>query len=552
MNGDLDKENDLTDGDDEEDAAERKRRKQKTEKALMKVKQSKEFKKRKHEAGSDDDEAAARGMRARQQPMPGQLENCELCGKRFTVTPYSKTGPNGGLLCTKCSKELKNEEKKAEAQKRKQMALPKARRRQAESDRMMGDVKPGAKSLLDICVRRVADVVNDIDEFGDIPPRLVDRLSQILSKQRVLTSRTLNLFLRPDMDQIALYDCADLEEEDFEKIFAMMPQLQSIKLECAGQMKDPGLLYLAEKNDNLRHLNLGAPNLISNEAWIKFFRCRGAQLETLQLSYLNASLDDNTMAILVENAPNLQRIKVRRCTQITPASLIKLSQLKHLEHISLAVAQDASEHILVEFIQCLGPKLKTLRLENFTGAGDSVLAAIHAHCTRLTKLRVTGSSIMTDSAFRLLFSDWSNPALSVIDLSTNRDMDNTNPDGSEEEPIGLCSTGFQSMMMHSGSSIEKLDVHSCRHISVRAFLRVFDGEKQYPLLKEIDMSFCAYVNDIVLACVFRSCPKLKKVVVFGCFNVRHARVPVGVALIGVPNPIARLVQEGDVLDLGAL
>jgi DNA repair protein RAD7 len=56
-------------------------------------------------------------------------------------------------------------------------------------------------------LQRVADVVHDIEEFGDLPQYLLDRLSQILSKKRVITSRTIDLFLKPDVDRIAIYDC---------------------------------------------------------------------------------------------------------------------------------------------------------------------------------------------------------------------------------------------------------------------------------------------------------------------------------------------------------
>ena len=140
---------------DDEAVDERKKRKRKEEKAIMKIKQSKEFKRRKSEkkrrdSDDEDDEAIAKGMLAKAQPLPGQLENCEICEKRFTVTPYSKTGPDGGLLCTKCSKELADEVKKS--QPKKTRGAPKGKRRQTESDRMMGDVKPGSKSLLESCV----------------------------------------------------------------------------------------------------------------------------------------------------------------------------------------------------------------------------------------------------------------------------------------------------------------------------------------------------------------------------------------------------------------
>jgi DNA repair protein RAD7 len=82
-------------------------------------------------------------------PLPGQLENCELCEKRFTVTPYSKTGPDGGLLCGKCSKELRDEEKKNN--KPKQRVVPRQKRRQNQSNLLDGIASVGAKSLVEVC-----------------------------------------------------------------------------------------------------------------------------------------------------------------------------------------------------------------------------------------------------------------------------------------------------------------------------------------------------------------------------------------------------------------
>lgn len=82
-------------------------------------------------------------------PVPGQLENCELCGKRFTVTAYSKTGPNGGLLCTKCSKELQAED----AKKKPKKTGPRISRRKNQSRLLDGFAQPGAVSLAEMCTK---------------------------------------------------------------------------------------------------------------------------------------------------------------------------------------------------------------------------------------------------------------------------------------------------------------------------------------------------------------------------------------------------------------
>jgi hypothetical protein len=88
-------------------------------------------------------------MYRKSRPLPGQFDNCEACSKRFTVTAYSKTGPNGGLLCAKCSKELANEEKKAMPKKR----GPKNARRQNRSNLLDGIVQNGALSLVEMCTK---------------------------------------------------------------------------------------------------------------------------------------------------------------------------------------------------------------------------------------------------------------------------------------------------------------------------------------------------------------------------------------------------------------
>lgn len=132
---------------------ERKKRKRKEAATLAKIKQSKEFARRKArragEPDDDDDELARDMMYQKSRPLPGQLENCELCSKRFTVTSYSKTGPNGGLLCGKCSKELENEEKKSKPKK----TGPKTGRRQNQSKILDGVAAQGSPSLVEMCTK---------------------------------------------------------------------------------------------------------------------------------------------------------------------------------------------------------------------------------------------------------------------------------------------------------------------------------------------------------------------------------------------------------------
>lgn len=136
----------------DESAADKKKRKRKEAVALAKIKKSKEFARRKAQGtgeSDNDDDIAREMMCENSQPFAFQLENCEICGKRFTVTPYSKAGPRGGLLCAKCSKELADDEKKPRANRR----GPRSGRRQKQSNLLDGFAQPGAPSLAEMCTK---------------------------------------------------------------------------------------------------------------------------------------------------------------------------------------------------------------------------------------------------------------------------------------------------------------------------------------------------------------------------------------------------------------
>lgn len=97
----------------------------------------------------NDDALADEIMKEKERPPPGQLANCEICGKRFTVTAYSKAGPEGGLLCAACSKKHTGKDKDAPPKKRNSGI----NRRQNQSKLMDGFVSIGARTLLETCIK---------------------------------------------------------------------------------------------------------------------------------------------------------------------------------------------------------------------------------------------------------------------------------------------------------------------------------------------------------------------------------------------------------------
>lgn len=533
-------------------AAERTRkRKCNQDEAIAKIKKGKEAKKKsskKKKKGPDDEsDEDFMDMYKKQKKLPGQLENCELCDKRFTVTPYSQAGPEGGLLCTPCGKELKKEVKAQE--KAKKAPVVRKGRRKLESNRLDGLTARGPKSLQQLCIEKLAKHSEDIDELGEMPENIMNRISEIFSKNRAMNSTTMKLFLQPDMHSVAIHEAALLETDDYDQIFAVCPTVKKLSLRNCCQFKDSNIDYLVEKAKSLAEIQLLGANLVSNDKWIELFIARGQDLKALKLEWLDAAFDDQAVEALSTFCPNIERLKLERCKKLGVDSIDAIARLEQLEHLTLRMYEQVPREKIVNMITSVGAHLRTLCLEHVldtdSDPSDDILDAIRKTCHHLSKFRFTENNECTDDGYVNLFTNWSNPPLRYIDVNSLRDIDNTNPNGPEDYPIGLASGGFQALMAHSGSRIEYLDISSCRHISHATFTDIFDGTKQYPHLREINLSFCPVVDTQIVAGIFRCCPQLQKVVAFGCFQVADVVVPRGIVLIGAPKAQDQIEQFGE-------
>lgn len=345
----------------------------------------------------------------------------------------------------------------------------------------------------------------------------------------------------------------DLETEDFDQIFAVVPHIKKLSLRNCCQFKDSNVDYMIEKATELNDIQLLGANLVTNDKWIELFSARGEALKALRVEWLDASFNDQAVQALATFCPNLERLKLERCKLIGADSLDAICRLQKLKHLTLRFHKEVTMERLVNLIEHIGANLETLCVEHFLENNecaeptDKILETIHEKCSSLRKFRFTENNECSDDGYVSLFTDWSNPPLRYVDLNSTRDIDNTKPDGPEDITIGLGSEGFKAMMQHSGAALEYLDISSCRHISLETFAEVFDGVKQYPKLREINLSFCPVVDTVIVAGIFRCCPRLQKVVTFGCFQVMDVVVPRGIVLIGAPKAHDAIEQFGETL-----
>ncbi len=336
--------------------------------------------------------------------------------------------------------------------------------------------------------------------------------------------------------------------EDFKKIFQICPGVEKVYLTNANQFKDEVLHFVTQHPTiHLAHLRLDGANLITKEGWMEFFSRKGASVETLKLSFLETGFDDEVLASVVEHCPRLERLKLHLVVELGGESMERLGGLQKLKHLTwVRGKKEVGTQPVMRMLEKIGGQLETLALDKFDELDDEVLGAIHTHCHRLRKFRITDNSNFTDRAFHALFTDWVNPPLTYASFRMCRHLDANqpvdNPDG-----IGFCSDGFTSMMLHSGHQLDRLHLTACRHISHDAFAAVLNGEKRFERLRSLDLSFCNSVDDMILAGVFRSCPNIKMVWAFGCFEVKQVVVPPTAILLGRLHAEGELAVDGNEL-----
>lgn len=331
---------------------------------IQKIKKSKSSKKRRRDAdASDSDDLARVVAQERSAPLPGQIESCAICQKRFTVTPYTRAGPDGGLLCNKCGRELK---KDGDTPKKKPKAAPKGRGRRQVASRHLDGVT-GCKSLMTLCTETLSRNIHLAEDIaGYLPENLIDGVARHLSKRRMLNADNLNLFLHSGLENVSIYDAAKLSSAHFMNIFQRAPNLQHFKARNAIQFQDEVLDYLITRNMSLKSIYLHGASLLSEECWLKFLKAKGKHLESLRVYYTDRHVGDDMVGALKDLCPSLKRLKIAHNQKVTDKGVEHLAALQGLEYLGIQLVHPTSTEPYVAMIKGIGKSLQTLSLAGST------------------------------------------------------------------------------------------------------------------------------------------------------------------------------------------
>jgi DNA repair protein RAD7 len=313
--------------------------------------------------------------------------------------------------------------------------------------------------------------------------------------------------------------CLEVQTSDFKLIATRSPLVKDLTLRWCGQVKDEVIDHWIDNFKQLERVHLEGANLVSNDAWQRFFSKFGAGLVELRLSWLDHAFNEDTTAMMVTCCPNLRVLKLKKVWKMGRAGLKMLGQLENLEVLTLLDRTRLIEaEDLVELVTKIGPKLTTLSLLEVQDSDDTVLRAIHEHCHRLRTLKLTKNDLYTSQGFIELFKDWKSTGLEKLNveyccnMDTEKPLVNTAGIGFDDDPLTYA-------LIHSGHSLKNLNLKGDRHIT-RASLEVaFDGRREFPNLSEIDLGFIGDVNDILLKQLERSCPALDRIWVSWIFLI---------------------------------
>ncbi|KAF8464599.1 hypothetical protein BDZ91DRAFT_697616 [Kalaharituber pfeilii] len=474
-------------------------------------------KKRKKPHLDDEDGDADFNPYIKSVPLPGQISFCEICNCRFTVTPYSKAGPGGeGLLCTPCGKKTASEDK--EATKKKFTA--KKHRKQTMKSLLDGE-SMGVKSLRDLAIDVIARHIDEVGQVMDclqLGRRDVDRICQIISRNRALNDHTLKLFLDPGITRLNLYDCSKISTNELRTIAAILPTLRYLMLRFCGSMTNDVFSYYTSQLKNLRGLELGGPFLVTKDCYIDFFQTRGAQLEEFTISD-TFRFDAEVVSALVDNCPNLKELRLKQIIRLDNESVRLLAGLSSLKILEISdPGGEIEDDAVIDLLNSLGSGLKELDLSGCALLTDKVVLAIKQCCPRLVSLSLMEAEEVTDEGIAELFRYWDiNPGLQSINLSRIRKLNQF---------------GIEALLQHSGNTVEILNLNSC---PLKPEIWDSWGKIGMKLdrLRSLDIGFVRSVDDMVVERLCEVCPNLGELKVWGNNHITEAvKVPPNIRLIG--------------------
>ncbi|CCG83689.1 protein of unknown function [Taphrina deformans PYCC 5710] len=457
----------------------------------------------------DEPDYGRSGFSRKSRPAAGQIEFCAECNCRFTVTVYNKA-TDEGLLCSACGSADTPGKVVAKAKPR---PATKKKRAKAVLD---GDTDKVPK-LQDLTIKCIARHIEDIEMLGDIGHVNMDKICQIISRNRSLTNETIQLFLDASLKNLSLYDCAKINPQRLTQVAHMCPHLEHLRLHMVGQITDPVLMTYA-KLANLRSLSLRGCFLITVSGWSTFFETVASRLQHLEISD-SSRFKAETAAALVKHCPNISELTLSKLTHLDDPGILHLASLSHLTALDISHAgANVSDETIITLLQHVGGSLESLNISGLRELTDATLTdGILKYCTRLQHLYLNELDLLTDDGVASLFNGWSgNSPLLTVEL--------------ERCPL-VHDKGVAAILAHSGANLRRINLNSLDELTHEGILRISESNV-IPQCEVLDVSWIRAVDDLVLRRLLANAKALKKLLVWGNNRVTECESSATCLIVG--------------------
>ncbi|KAI8909077.1 hypothetical protein EDD86DRAFT_226770 [Gorgonomyces haynaldii] len=433
-------------------------------------------KKKKPKKESDDELPKKKQRRTKKQEHPDwKIKLCQRCQRRFL-------NDNDQRLCAACV-QLGDADKVSKGTKRQ------AKMKEQEAFMITGETSVRVYSLKDMCIRLIAQYLDDVEELGDISPDTKCKISKIISKRRLLTQKNVNLFLGPMETDLELYDCTLLNPEGLSMIAHLCPNLKNLRLEMCGRMTDK-VLQVYSNLDSLEILDLKGPFLCSAEGWSGLFSSL-SNLKSLTLHF-SAKLNDESIQDLVKHCPELEHLELHLTTRVSDDGIKALCDLQCLKSLVLSDIGSVQMETILALLDKIGSRLERLGLIKFD-FDDTVVQKIGQTCTRLGALSLDQCHHLTTEPVAQMLSDLKHP-LYELTLNRNNNLENPVLEKAIEHHKQLQILGLNGLDLLGFDSLSRL--------------------KELEQLQVLDLSWVRSLSDEILQSLLHG--DMRQVSVFGC------------------------------------
>ncbi|KAF9970414.1 hypothetical protein BGZ73_006873 [Actinomortierella ambigua] len=446
-----------------------------------------------------------------------KIEFCSRCRARFTIKAGTVpvTDDSGGILCPTCVGTEANPS--ASASKPKPAKRPRRKAQKQEIERYI-------PTLQDLCIKKIAEYIEDVEAFGDISDISMDKICKIICRNRSLSNKTLPLFLDPRHIDVSFYDCTEIAPEALQSIASFCPDIRSLQLTYCGRITDDVINYYAKHLTQLKKLSLTGPFLVTDAAYADFFRTVGSRLEQFDLDH-SARFNISAMESLATHCPHLKQLTLGDCMHLSDNWLPWIAKLNKLESLTIRNPEhDLSTDLMIDILKAVGGNLQNLELTNCASLEDKILSeGVRELCPNLRRLTLASCEELSSEAFVSLFTDWkANSGLLHVDVSGC---------------VGLKDEALEAIVTHNAHALETLNLSNDDELTSDGLKPLLRCE----YLKRLDVSWVRAFDDELMGALIKAAPKLNQVTVWGDHRLtEYCPTRPGLRIVG---------READYIDL---